>query len=327
MTASAQKAARLLLTAALILFVSSPVEAQTGAVREIAIRVADLDRSVRFYSDVLSFTAADDPSAGRMTRDSENKRARSKILRLGSEQIVLYQAAGDEVAEVPADSKSNDLWFQHLAIVVSDMERAYSRLERYKVAHVSPAPQELPQWNEKAGGIKAYYFQDPDRHNLELIWFPRDKGPSIWQQPDGRLFLGIDHTAIAVKDTEASLKFYRDELGFTIAGSSENFGPEQEMLNNVAGAHLLITSLRTPAGPGVELLQYVSPAGGRPRQQPKKNDLSDTETVIVIPADNFSKKSPAPSATVSSEPVPAGQIIRDPDGHAVTIVAAASIGK
>jgi catechol 2,3-dioxygenase-like lactoylglutathione lyase family enzyme len=41
-------------------------------------------------------------------------------------------------------------------------------------------------------------------------------------QTTGRLFLGIDHTAIVVSDTEASLKFYRDVLGMTVAGESEN---------------------------------------------------------------------------------------------------------
>ena len=49
----------------------------------------------------------------------------------------------------------------------------------------------------------------------------------------GRTFLGIDHTAIVVADTDASLAFYRDRLGMQIMGESENFGPEQERLNNL----------------------------------------------------------------------------------------------
>ena len=32
------------------------------------------------------------------------------------------------------------------------------------------------------------------------------------------MFLGIDHTAIVVDDTDASLRFYRDTLGLTVAG-------------------------------------------------------------------------------------------------------------
>ena len=79
----------------------------------------------------------------------------------------------------------------------------------------------MPDWNKNAGGIKAFYFKDPDGHALEILQFPADKGNPKWQQlaaahPD-RLFLGIDHTAIVVGDTEASLKFYRDVLGLQVA--------------------------------------------------------------------------------------------------------------
>src|SRR5207248_3789279 len=79
-----------------------------------------------------------------------------------------------------------------------------------------------------------------------------------------RLFLGIDHTAIVVSDTEASLRFYRDALGLRVPGGSENWGAEQERLNDVTGAHLRITTLRAGSGPGIEFLEYLEPRGGRP---------------------------------------------------------------
>jgi len=67
------------------------------------------------------------------------------------------------------------------------------------------------------------------------------------------VFLGIDHTAIVVDDTNASLRFYRDTLGMQVAGESENYEVEQEHLNNVFGARLRITALRAAKGPGIEL--------------------------------------------------------------------------
>jgi len=51
---------------------------------------------------------------------------------------------------------------------------------------------------------------------LEVLHFPAGKGAKKWQKPSDRLFLGIDHTAIAVSDTERSLQFYRDQLGFNL---------------------------------------------------------------------------------------------------------------
>ena len=50
--------------------------------------------------------------------------------------------------------------------------------------------------------------------------------------------------AIVVADTDVSLAFYRDALGMRVAGSSENYGSEQEHLNNIFGARLRITALR-----------------------------------------------------------------------------------
>src|SRR3989441_10923279 len=144
------------------------------------------------------------------------------------------------------------------------MDQAYAQLRQAKVEHASSGPQRLPDWNKNAAGISAFYFKDPDEHPVEVLQFPPDKGAEKWHRQNGKLFLGIDHTAIVVWDTDASLKFYRDLLGMRVAGESENYGTEQEHLNNVFGAHLRITALRAQHGPGIEFLEYVTPAGGRP---------------------------------------------------------------
>ena len=57
-------------------------------------------------------------------------------------------------------------------------------------------------------------------------------------------------------------------------GRSENYGTEQEHLNNVFGARLLITSLGAPLGLAVEFLDYLAPATGRPTPlDTQANDL------------------------------------------------------
>ena len=77
---------------------------------------------------------------------------------------------------MPADSRGNDRWFQHVAIIVSDMGRAYARLRDHGVTHASTGPQRLPDWNVGAAGIEAFYFRDPDGHFLEVLQFPPGKG-------------------------------------------------------------------------------------------------------------------------------------------------------
>ena len=209
-----------------------------------------MDRSVEFFSKVLSFEKLSDIEVA----GSEYERlqgvfgARMKIvrMRLGDEIIELTEYLAPKGRPIPADSRSNDQWFQHIAIVVSDMDKAYQQLRAHRVQHTSTGPQRIPDWNKAAAGIKAFYFKDPDGHNLELIYFPPGKGNPKWQQTNGRLFLGIDHTAIAVSDTERSLQFYRDVLGMKLAGESENYGTEQEHLNHVFGSRVRISGLKTP---------------------------------------------------------------------------------
>ena len=221
-------------------------------------------------------------------------------MRLGNEVIELVQRSG---RPLPRDSRSNDHWFQHLAIVVSDIDRAYVIVLQRGAAPISQGIQELPAWNPNAGGIRAVYFRDPDGHPLELIQFPPGKGAPRWQQKD-RLFLGIDHSAIAVQDTETSLAFYRGRLGLHVAGTSENWGIEQERLSSVPGAHVRITSLRAPAGPGVEFLQYLSPRDGRPAP-PDTSPEDLWSEVIVMRVDGDSDRR--------------GEILRDPDGHTLLL--------
>jgi catechol 2,3-dioxygenase-like lactoylglutathione lyase family enzyme len=200
------------------------------------------------------------------------------------------------------------------------------------VRHASTAPQRLPDWNKNAGGIKAFYFKDPDGHALEILSFPEDKGAAKWHQKTDKLFLGVDHTAIVVSDTEASLKFYRDVLGLTVVGESENYGDEQEHLNNVFGARLRITSLHADKGLGIEFLEYLTPRNGR--QTPadlQANDLAHWQTKLVTTdAKTASMEAQAAkfsfvSAGLISLPEKSlgftkGFMLRDPDGHAMQLI-------
>jgi catechol 2,3-dioxygenase-like lactoylglutathione lyase family enzyme len=331
----------LTLTLLLIVGLLSPtVAAQTAAVAVVGVEsvgmtVSDLDRSVDFYSDVLGFQKLSEVEvAGDAYERLEGVfglRMRIARLQLGDEILELTQYLAPRGRPIPVDSRSNDLWFQHVAIIVRDMDEAYGWLRGHKVQHASTGPQTIPDWNVGAAGIRAFYFDDPDGHVLEVLSFPPDKGLPKWQAKD-RLFLGIDHTAIVVGDTEASLQFYRDLLGFQVAGASENYGSEQEHLNNVAGAHLRITSLRAASGPAIELLEYLSPRDGRPYPADlKANDLAHWQTRLlaasVEDAAGGARAAGVPFVSPGVVALPGddlgfnrGALVRDPDGHAMQMV-------
>jgi catechol 2,3-dioxygenase-like lactoylglutathione lyase family enzyme len=259
------------------------------SVEWVGMTVSDMDRSIEFFSKVLSFEKVSDVEvAGSEYEQLQGvfgARMRVARMKLGGEFLELTEYLAPQGRPIPVDSRSNDRWFQHVAIVVSDMDKAYQHLRAYKIRHASTGPQTIPASNRAAVGIRAFYFKDPDGHNLEIIYFPQDKGDPRWQNANGKLFLGIDHTAIVVDDTAQSFKFYRDLLGLKLAGESMNHGTEQEHLNNVAGARLRISGLRAQNGPGIEFLDYLAPKDGRPTPaDTRANDLWYWQTVLSTPS-------------------------------------------
>lgn len=307
------------------------------AVESVGVTVSDLDRAVDFFTRVLEFEKVSDLEVSGAEYERLDgvfgARARVARLRLGEEFLDLTEYLAPRGRPLPGDSRSHDRWFQHIAIIVSDMDRAYARLRDHHVVHASTGPQTLPAWNRAAGGIRAFYFKDPDGHPLEILQFPAGKGDWRWQRQD-RLFLGIDHTAIVVRDTEASLRLYRDVLGLAVAGESENHGPEQERLNNVFGARLRITALRAAAGPGIEFLEYLAPSDGRPAPDDlKSNDLAHWRVRLTTPgaADRLQALRRAGGRLVSPGTVTLpddrlgfeeGLQLRDADGHALLLTGA-----
>ena len=286
-------------------------------VAAVALTVSDAPAAARFFEAALDFEVVSDLDEHVTTG------GRSITVRLGSEIIVLHERR-PLGRPVPVDSRSNDLWFQHVAIVVSDIRAACARLDALGIQNTSPTPQQLPAWNPNAGGIEASYLRDPDGHPFELIGFPPDKGDARWRSTE-RLLLGIDHTAIVVSSTDAGLRFYRDGLGLDVLGRSENWGPEQERLSGVPGARVRITSLRGVAGPGVEFLHYLSPVTGRPSPADSRpEDLWHVETRFQTTdvegvLDRLRSVVSGIDATASAD----GAVhLRDPDGHALSLTPA-----
>ncbi|HEX8288872.1 MAG TPA: VOC family protein [Pyrinomonadaceae bacterium] len=326
---------------AIFAFFSTIAHGQTGVqkIESVGFTVSDMDKAIDFYTRVLSFEKISDTET--WGEDYERlsgvfgSRVRIVDLRLGNEMLELTEYLTPQGRPIPVDSRSNDQWFQHIAIIVSDMDKAFEVLRKNKVRFASTAPQTLPKTIPNAAGISAFYFKDFDNHVLEILHFPPDKGLQKWHDlaKTGKLFLGIDHTAIVVGKTDESLKFYRDALGLTVAGNSDNFGVEQEHLNNVQGAKLHITGLRTARdGIAVEFLKYVAPQNGRAfPKDTRSSDLWHWQTTFTAPKTDVlaaflvQKKYDFISNGVvlfkeNTLGFQKGFLVRDIDGHAVRII-------
>jgi len=317
-------------------FAASQQIRKVSRVESVGFTVSDMDKAIDFYTRVLPFTKVSDvETAG---TDFEHLSgvfgARVRVVRLilGDETVELTEYLASPGRPIPLDSRSNDRWFQHIAIIVSDMDKAYAYLRANKVRHASTGPQTLPSYITAAAGIRAFYFKDFDNHVLEILSFPAGKGAPKWHElaKSGKLFLGIDHTAIVVGDTDASLRFYRDALGLTVAGESMNYGTEQEHLNNVFGARLHITGLKTDApGINVEFLDYLAPTNGRPYPADShSNDLWHWQTSVATDRidelfRSYDPISVSSGSVLFEKPILGfrkASLVRDPDGHAVRLV-------
>jgi catechol 2,3-dioxygenase-like lactoylglutathione lyase family enzyme len=307
------------------------------AVSSIGFTVSDMDRSVAFYSDVLTFKLISDVEVDGPEYDTLwgifGVRARVVRMQLGEQQLELIEfLSPPDLRPIPMPSYSHDLWFQHFAIVVRDMEAAWAHVRKHHVRQISPRPQTIPVSNVAAAGIKAIKFRDPDGHNLELLWFPEGKGNPIWETPGSNLFLGIDHTAMTVRSTENSTKFYRDLLGMTVVGGTLNMGATQQYLDSLPGARTRVTGLAPRVGPpGLEFLEYELPTAGRPfPTDSHPTDLWHWQTTLVVhdveaAAATLRETARFVSSAVVTLPDKALGFtkafqVRDPDGHTMQIV-------
>ena len=322
----------------LVLF-TGPSEAQVAvqSVASVGFTVSDMDRSIAFYRDVLTFTPLSDVDVDGPEYDRFwgmfGVRARVVKLQLGEQQLVLTEfLSPPDLRPIPMPSYSHDLWFQHCAIVVRDMEAAWVQLRKHHVRQVSPRPQTIPRSNVAAAGIKAMKFRDPDGHNLELLWFPDGKGHPRWQRSGTDLFLGIDHTAMTVRSTENSTKFYRDLLGMTVSGGTLNMGATQQYLDSLPGARTRVTGLAPKLNPpSLEFLEYELPTAGRPFPiDSHPTDLWHWQTTLVVSDVEAAASALRDGAQFVSSGVVTlpdksvgfgkGFLVRDPDGHVMQVV-------
>jgi catechol 2,3-dioxygenase-like lactoylglutathione lyase family enzyme len=255
--------------------------------------VSDLVRAEAFYAR-MGFRRVEAAAVSKAAELLGLLDVTEVVLRLGAQEIALVQCNPPGPA-YPSTSHSNDLWFQHLAIVVSDIERAVRALGPVEAISIDGL-QVLPP---SSGGVAAFKFRDPDGHPLELIHFPPGQGRAVWQVGGEGLFLGIDHSALAIGSGRRSLGFYR-RLGFRVVARSFNHGAAQSRLDGLPGAAVHVSGLRIPGadGPGLELLRYMPP--GRPRPHTAANAMLTDWVTLSVPGEQ-------------------SRVVADPDGHLLVL--------
>lgn len=240
---------------------------------------SDLDRLAQFYRDVLGFVSQgpEEPiDAKEMAVLEVRGVGRRRRLGIGEQALAIdqFEVAG---RPYPAESSASSPWFQHLALVVTDIDMAFGSLR--DIAPISEGgPQQLPP---SSGSARAFKFRDSDGHPVELLQFPPDDVPPAWkgrQPAAGQLAVGIDHSAICVASLEASLAFYAG-LGLTPGKRTLNKGVEQQRLDDLRDVEVSVQPMQPPRRPPhLELLAYHVPPVGRGAAL-RANDVAATRIV------------------------------------------------
>ena len=303
-------------------------------ISRLALVTADLVAAELFFEEAFDFVTIE----RRVCEEAQaelvglpHAEIRETIMRLGDQEIAL-QAFDRAGRPYPGGSTSSDLWFQHFAIIVSDMPSAYARLRRNGRFHPisEDGPQQLPP---SSGSVSAFKFRDIEGHPLELLCFPDGKGPAVWQGKRGEgLFLGIDHSAISVADTERSIEFFKRSFGLVLGEQTLNEGAEQSRMDAVADARVAVTALqpsRTP--PHVELLGYQVGSRRLVAGDSRSNDLAATHFVLetndlasVAEALTAQRARFVSPGIVAYADATQAIMVLDPDGHRFVVRQAAA---
>ena len=136
------------------------------ALEHIALSVADLDRSLTFYRDLLGFKLnrilEPDPSLP-LERVVAMPGAKSRIahLELGGTMLELFQYLEPEGEAIPENHKQADQGFTHIGLTSTDARADFKRLKQEGVRFYSDPIEFRP-------GVWLFYFYGPDGETCEV---------------------------------------------------------------------------------------------------------------------------------------------------------------
>ena len=140
----------------------------------VGLEVADLDRSLSFYHDLLGLAVTDQGEGGGPDTDelvgAEGMRFRFAELDLGADQLLELIQPLRPAARAPKSDSARSPSGAHVGLVVDDIDETYRRIQAAGLPTRS-APVQLQEggaWQ----GVRSLYACDPDGFTVELLQMP-----------------------------------------------------------------------------------------------------------------------------------------------------------
>jgi len=211
------------MAAGIVLANASPSAAAVTGACHVSPVVTDLDRSVRFYRDLLGFenTPHADPIAGDARREVldlhglPKARRRAARLHIAGARCGIELVQFDRIDRQATRRRIQDPGAVTLILLVRDIDTLFAKL---RAAHVDIATTGgAPVTPSPTSTSRAMIVKDPDGHFVELAQLdplPAATAPATSNVFDLRF-------RVTVNDLDEAVRYYRDGLG--IEGKSAAF--------------------------------------------------------------------------------------------------------
>jgi len=153
---------------------SRPSPVKIRKIGHVVIQVRDLERSMKFYTEVLNFRVSDRSPEGAVFLTS-----------LGEHHTVgLFPSAG----EGAATSQKGDVRLHHFAMEVESLDALFEARDYLKERGVPI----VFEGRHRMGGHTSIEFLDPDGFQLELYWDMDKTRPDGRSRPIGSSVKGLE---------------------------------------------------------------------------------------------------------------------------------------
>lgn len=142
----------------------------------VGISVANLERSIEFYRDLLGMEVIENEGFSGALFDRilalEGVTGKTAMLRHGSLQIELFEFLSPQPKRADPERPVCDHGITHFCIEVTQIEELYKRLSAAGIRFHCP-PLDFP------GSLKATYGRDPDGNVFELLQMPSTPNTTV----------------------------------------------------------------------------------------------------------------------------------------------------